>query len=185
MTTSRRLLWGAGLTLLLLSPSLGSCADQKAGGRTEMNVVATAAAGPVELGATPVRVPLVPTAKGKPLASLVNALSPGQHLYLVLRSLRVGEQPGVLYHLDLGLPAGATPGKDESLHVGVLNFYNASMPGTPDNPTIFQSYDVTAAARALQKRGMLSDGFAVTIYPVGSPAAGSKASIGRVELAVQ
>jgi hypothetical protein len=148
-----------------------------------MNVIATAA-GPVELGAAPVRVTLTPTAAGKTLASLLAALGPDRHVSLVLRDLRTGEPPNVLYHLDLDLPPGAQPGKDESRHVGVLNFY-AVVPGAPANSAFVQSYDLTSALRALRARGALSDRPTVTFYPVGTPAAGAKAVIGRIELVVQ
>jgi hypothetical protein len=145
-----------------------------------------AIAGPVELGATPARISLTPTAgAGGNLASQLAALGPGRHLYLVLRDLRATEQPGVLYHLYLDLPPlplGGTPAEDDPRHVGSLNFYNA----TPvSNPGFFQSYDISDAMRGLARRKMLSDATTVTILPFGTPAEGARPVIGWIELAVQ
>jgi len=139
-----------------------------------------ASAGPIELETAPKQVSL---RTEKPLASLLDTLGPGQHLYLVLRGLRADEQPGVLYHLYLG------PGADDARYIGTFNFYDA-IPIRDENetaplPSGFNSYDITELATTLRGRGMLSEPTTVTIKAGGTPPPGSKPVIGRIELVVQ
>jgi hypothetical protein len=157
-----------------------------------MNVIATVA-GPVELGARPVRVTFNFTADpAKPNATLaahLAALRPGQEIYLVVKDLRVAEQPGVLYHLYLNLPPGADPRPHEAHYVGNLNFYNAVALDSPvaeasQSPS-FRSYEITGLARDLQSKQLLSEPTTLTILPAGVPVAEAKARIGQIELVKQ
>jgi hypothetical protein len=144
-----------------------------------MNVIATA--GPIELKAAPVQVSLDGT-----LASRLDALG-GRRLYLVLQDIRTNEQPGVLYHVYLNLPAGSQPGENDSHYVGSFNFYNAVVTeqgGPPANARL-QSYDITEIARNLRARGRLSDRTTVTLNPSGTPVSAARPLIGRIELVVQ
>lgn len=133
-----------------------------------------AKAADVELGAEPVRV----TFSGLEIASRLDTLG-SRRLYLILRGLRASQQPGVLYHLYLNLPAGAAPASDDPRHAGTINFYAAG-PGNSDPERIFYSVDITEAARTLRARNLLRDPMTVTVYPSGRPEA--KAVVSRIEL---
>ena len=175
------LVLGIGAILLPLLPALGACAGHEGNG----GVRVIAAAGPIELKAVPVRIGL--EAANETLPALLSRLGPGQSLHLVLRDLRTAEQPGVLYHVYLDLPAGSRPGADDPHYAGSLNFYNAATSGgfgAPANAR-FQSFDVTEVARGLRSRGLLSERTTVTIVAGGAPVGAAKPEIGRVELAVQ
>ena len=141
-----------------------------------------ASAGPIELETVPRKISLPAE---KPLASWLETLGPGQHLYLVLRGLRADEQPNVLYHLYLG------PGTEEARYIGTFNFYDA-IPIRDDNEketappsSGFNSYDITEVAKALRGRGMLSEPTTVTIQAGGAPVPGARPVIGKIELILQ
>ena len=173
------LVLGIGLTLLLSLPALGACAGHEGNGGAQV----IAAAGPIQLKAAPVRIALD---ANETLPALLSRLGTGQSLYLVLRDLRTDEQPGVLYHVYLDLPAGSRPGADDPHYVGTLNFYNAATSGGFGGPNArSQSFDVTEVARALRSRGQLSERTTVTVVAGGAPAGAAKPEIGRIELAVQ
>jgi hypothetical protein len=126
----------------------------------------------VELGARPVTITLTSRTLG--------AAASTRHLELVLRGLRSDNPPDVLVNVYVGLAAGERPAEGDPRYVGSLNFYAAN----PFNPTdrVFQIYDLTAALRSLRRRHVLGDSLRVTFVPEGTPAAGTKASLARVEL---
>lgn len=133
-----------------------------------------AKAADVELGSGPVRVAL----GDLDLASRLD--SPGsRRLSLILRGLRTSQQPGILYHLYLNLPAGAAPASDDPRYVGSINFY-AARAGNSDPDRVFYSFDITEAARTLRARNLLRGPLTVTVYPSGNPEA--KPVISRIEL---
>ena len=124
--------------------------------------------------------------EGESLGSRLDKLEPGRRIYLVLKNLSTTEQPGVLYHLYLDLPAGAKPGKNDPRYAGSLNFFDVANPGAPrsDRPSV-RSYDITDIARSLRARHLLSDQPTITISPAGTPAVEAKPMIGEVELVEQ
>ena len=153
--------------------------------------VVAALDGPIMLTGGSTRLTLEqPAAKNaQTLAARITALEPGHHLYLVLKDLRVKQQPGILYRIYLDLPANAKPGQRDPHYVGRLNFYGAAesaevRSANTSNATFF-SFDITASLRILQNQKLLSDDTTVTIMPSGAPAAGSDARIGRVEIVEQ
>lgn len=189
--------WIAGLISLFLTvvslmmPLTVSSADSSRAGE-QPNLIAVAK-GPImlESGATRATLKLITTQsnEGKTLATRINALTPGRHLYLVVRDLRVAEQPGVLYRLYLDLAASEKPRRTDLHYTGTLNFFNAGESGRVD-PTSgkdskFFSYDITPTVRALQVRQLLSDETTITIIPSGTPVATSQPSIGRIEIVEQ
>lgn len=146
----------------------------------------------IELAEQPVRVALVPSPESRvtgSLAARLTTLAPARRIYLRLRDLRAEEQPGTLYQLYLDLPAGAVPGNDEPRHVGSLNFFNAvRLEGTTPEARavpIDVSLDITDVARTLATKKLLKDATSVTIVPSRAPRAGSKPSIGRLEIVEQ
>ena len=149
-----------------------------------MTTIATAA-GPIALGAGPVRITLAAPGGGT-LASRLGELAPGQRLYLVLKNHCATEQPGVLFHLYLHLPPHAKPRQDDPHYVGSLNFFNAVKPDCAEATSApFRSYDITALAQRLRSQNLLSDPTTVTILAMEPPATGARATIGRVELMAQ
>lgn len=126
----------------------------------------------VEVGARPVTITLTSRALAAAAAS--------KHVELVLRGMRADNPPDVLVDVYVGLAAGERPAENDPRHVGSLNFYAAN----PFNPAdrVFQIYDLTAAVRTLQRRHTLGNSLRVTFVPAGTPAAGTKASLARVEL---
>ena len=145
-------------------------------------VMTIASSGPIVLGKGPAQVVLT----GKSLAARAEALAPGRRIYLVLRQLRASEPPGVLYHVYLDLPAGATPAKGDIHFAGTLNFYDAvPLQGEAGASSKFRSFDVTDLVQTLQRRKALSDPTTVTIIPSGIPASGAQASVGKAEIVEQ
>jgi hypothetical protein len=183
MKTNRRawLFLVTGISLLPFPSCLKTSAD---GGTQESStrVIATAP-GPIELETVPQRVSFA--------ASLGKALETDQPVYLVLHDLRATEQPGVLYHLYLDLPPGATPEQDDPRYIGTFNFYDAipidagEGKKTATQSSAFFSFDISGAARTLRGRGMLSERTTVTIRAGGTPTPGAKPVIGRMELVRQ
>lgn len=175
---------------LALLPSLPGCrgARTEAGAATlgadsrsepmEQGGALASAAKPVELGAGPTTV----TLDGPEVLSRLDALG-SRRLHLVLRGLRASQPPGVLYHVYLGLPAGATPTGDDPRHVGVVNFYAAL--ATADPAKVFYSFDATEVVRTLRARGLLRAPLTVTFHPAGEPAPGAQAVVSRVELVAE
>jgi len=176
------LLLVAGLSLLPFPSCLKTSAD---GGAQESSTSVIATAGPIELETVPQRVSLT--------ASPGKGLETDQPVSLVLHDLRATEQPGVVYHLYLDLPPGATPEQDDPRYIGTFNFYDAipidagDSDGreTPGKSSGFFSYDISGTARTLRGRGMLSERTTVTIRAGGTPTPGAKPVIGRMELVRQ
>jgi hypothetical protein len=147
----------------------------------------------VSLGSEPTRVTFEPAAEPgtgqRTLATRINTLAPGRHIYLVVRDLRVVGQPGVLFRLYLDLPTNAKPVRTDSHYVGALNFYNAAEAGRFDAPNdkspMFVSYDITRVLKNLQAQKLLSDQTSLTIIPTGPPATDSHPRIGRLEVIEQ
>ena len=168
------------------NPSIESRTDDGAD-EIQSGVVA-AVDGPIALTEGTTRITLEqPVAKNpQTLAARIAALNPGHHLYLILRDLRVKEQPGTLYRVYLDLPADAKPIRDDPHYVGLLNFFNAQVSGDirpPDTgSSIFFSRDVTALVKNLQSRKLLCDETTITIISSGTPAADANAQIGRIEI---
>jgi hypothetical protein len=157
-------------------------------GPSDTTVIATAS-GPITLGTDPVGVTLVPppelAARGETLASRLMRAS-GQRVYLAVKGLRTGEQPGVLYHLYLQLSPSAKPAKDDARYVGSFNFFSAGeFAGQAPNSAPTRTYDVTAVVQKLRDQRLLQDPITVTIVPGGSPAAQAKPTIAAIELVEQ
>jgi hypothetical protein len=145
---------------------------------------------PIKLGSTATRVVLQDSgaqAAGRGLDVHVRALPAGRRVYLVLRNLRVAQQPGVLYHVYLDLPEDAKPRKSDARHAGVLNFFGATQltdSGRAEEAA-FRSYDITNLVKSLHARKLLSEPSTVTIIPSATPAANAEATIGRIEVVEQ
>jgi hypothetical protein len=156
----------------------------------EKVILATSAASAPEivLADKPVRVVLAgPETSSASLGNLVQNLGPGRHLHLVLNGLSAAEPPGVIYYLYLDLPPGATPAEDDPHYVGAFNFFSfvplpdAERSAAAGSMTAY-SYDVTAVARTLQRRGLLRDPLSATIVPGGRPTIGARVVIGEIAL---
>ncbi|MEK6303183.1 MAG: hypothetical protein AABO41_20920 [Acidobacteriota bacterium] len=155
-----------------------------AGSARGQSTLISRAAGPIVLGASPVRISLPPEKDAKGLAARLDKLEPGRSIYLVLRDLSTTEQPGVLYHVYLDLPAGAAPEKNDPRYVDSVSFFDAGG-AKPSDGTSFRSFDITSVARTLKTHKLLTDQTAITIVPGGTPAAEAKPTIGGVELVEQ
>lgn len=134
---------------------------------------------PVKLGAGAVSVQLSPASPGEiaKLASVLKALKPDEHLYVVLRDIRAQQAPGVLYDVYLDLPGGALAAQRAPYAIGTINFYNAV-----GNPGFFFSFDITDAARLLESRNQLSERTTITFAPSGNAEPNAEVVLGRVEL---
>jgi tyrosinase len=132
------------------------------------------------LTGSPVRVQLKlsdePEAK-KDLLSNMKAASPQRH-YLVLTGLEANVQPGVLYHVYLGLPEGATPKPNDPHKVGIINFFDAVPVEGAHTHDVSFSFDVTDAIPRLK----LENEPVVTIAPAEQPDAEAKPFVGNVAL---
>jgi tyrosinase len=158
---------------------------------------ATVRATPVALGADPVQVTLepLPEREGEVpvhLPNRVKSLEAERRLYLIVRDLRAETQPGVLYHVYLELPSGASREQLEAHHVGVLNFFHAVGHGEHGHggearkeTERFLRFDITNLVKALQSKNLLRDKPTLTIAPVGRPAADAKPVIGEITLVEQ
>ena len=101
----------------------------------------------------------------------------------MLRGLHANAQPGVLYAIYLDLPANATPAQSADHLVGTINFFDAvAHPGHESasvDKTRFISFDATEVVRALREKKLLTATPAVTIVPIGRPAADAKPVVER------
>jgi hypothetical protein len=184
-----------GKTLLITVVSLGIAVSAWAGPSKATQIFGTqpvvlaASDGPATLAEGSARLTLNEIDPGKNLAARIAAISSQHRLYLVLKDLRVQEQPGILYRVYVDLPADAKPGRDDPHFVGVLNFFNAQVSGDVRPPdtgsSIFFSRDITALLKNLQSRKLLSAETTVTIVSSGTPASNSNARIGRIEIIEQ
>ena len=171
------------VAVALASPALSRIQGEQPPPKGNGQKMTFATGGPVTLGSEPTRAVL----QANQLTSKLEALRPNQRIYLVLRDMHAAEQPGILYHVYIGLPEAATPEKNDFRYLGMLNFFNA-VPlesGASSSRSIFRSYDATPVFKALQQRNELSDRITVTFVPSGTPAANAKASIGQLEIVEQ
>jgi tyrosinase len=154
-------------------------------------ITIAAATAPVALGAKATRT--VMQAKGAtetaPAANVTEraaALSETKRWYLMLRGLYANAQPGVLYAIYLDLPANAPPAQAAAHLVGTINFFDAvAHPGHESasvDKTRFISFDATEIVRALRDKKLLSATPAVTIVPIGRPAADAKPMVEQISL---
>jgi tyrosinase len=149
------------------------------------------ATGPVTLGAAPTRAVLqtkgaTEAAPATPITERAAALSPTKRWYLMLRGLHANAQPGILYAIYLDLPSNATPAQRAAHLVGTINFFDAvPHPGHESasvDKTRFISFDATEVVRELRDKKLLSAAPAVTIVPIGRPAAAAKPVVEEVSL---
>lgn len=161
---------------------------------TEMMRRAVAGA-PVTLGGAAVRVSLASQTGDEDfsLTQSVEALD-RRRLYVVARNLQAEVQPGVLYHVYLGLPEGADPADHEARYVGSLNFFGShgahgeghgDEAATPSGPDKFVSFDITEVARKLKAESALDAEPSVTIVPTGDPEGGAQPVLGELTLVEQ
>jgi tyrosinase len=149
----------------------------------------------VKLAAGLTRVVLEPLSDDKdaapmPLPDRVKGLRGDQHLYLLVKNLRADLAPGVLYELFLDLPEKATEEQANAHYIGTINFFNAVAHGghgklAKKMPERFYRFDITALARSLQDRKMLSARPTLSIVPAGKPAAQANPVIGEVTVVQQ
>lgn len=155
-------------------------------GQTVQTRVIASAEGPIELTSEPVGVSLTMASGAqdeegaRQLSQLLATLEPTQRLFLKVQDFEATESPGVLYHLYLGLPPGATPAKDDPRHAGTVNFY-AAVPTKKG----FVSFDVTDLLQRLRREEVLSMDRLVTVIPAGTPEAGVPPTLGRIELVLE
>jgi tyrosinase len=117
-----------------------------------------------------------PEAK-KNLLSTMKAAPPQPH-YLLLKGLEANAQPGVLYHVYLGLPEGATPKPNDPHKVGIINFFDAvPVEGAHAHDVSF-SFDITDSIPRLN----LTNEPLVTIAPINQPDAEAKPFVGSIAL---
>lgn len=180
------------LELLAAGALLGvtlACTGSSAGGASLSGErMIASAAGPIELGDAPVRVVLAASSDAG-VASILAELEPQRRVEVVLHELAAASQPGVLYHLYLGLPEGAEPAADDPRHVGILNFFGIApaerggqLPGSAEVP---RSFDASAAATTMRAPGTSQDPLTLTIRPHGTPDLEARPRIGRIELVVR
>lgn len=132
----------------------------------------------IRLAKGPVMTVLVPS--GARELSVPSAVSKGQRVRLLLSGLAVQQQPGVVYHVYLNLPANPTPSDEDRHRVGTLNFFNA-VNVKPDDPRATRSFDLTDVVRRLQLAPAAE--LNLTIRPAGEPAA--NAVIARASIVSQ
>jgi len=113
----------------------------------------------------------------KNLLSTIHA-TPPTHYYLVVKGLEANVQPGVLYHVYLGLPESAAPKANDLHKVGIINFFDAvPIEGNHTHDVSF-TFDITESLAKLK----LPDEPSVTIAPVNQPEAEAKPFVGSVEI---
>ncbi len=145
----------------------------------------------VDLGSTPARV-VLRSVRGSDardvLASRLRTLAPGRRLYLVVADLRADQTPGTLFDLYIDADPSVTLRRDAPQYVGSVNFYAATR-AHDERPVgavaPAYSFDITDLARTLAARGALGGTTVVTIAPVRTPAAESRATIGRIAIVEQ
>jgi tyrosinase len=144
------------------------------------------ASAPVALSDRPVRVSLLAPAGAEAfsLSEGIEALD-DRRLYVMVKGLEAEAQPEVLYHVYLGLPAGADPAAHEESHVGTINFFNAPTAGMEAMAESFVSFDVTEVARKLKSAGSLGAETSVTVAPAGQPTGAAGARLGELTLVEQ
>ena len=158
--------------------------------------VAKTSSGPVELGATAVRVSLPAVASpspaaapaASPLAGRLSALPDDHRLYLVINDFKATAQPETLYRVYLDLPDNASSDPLNSNYVGSFNFF-AAVPHGDDHDHADTarsiSFDITDVAADLDAKGQLKAEHTVTIVPAKTPFADAKPVIGNISFVEQ
>lgn len=155
---------------------------------SNLSEIATSGGQPILLRAAAVTVILRPQngRESLDLGAEIDSLRSGERIYLLVKDPASSEQPGVLFHLYLDLPAGTKPAKDDIHYIGSLNFF-AVIPGSgiPAKQKVFRSYDITDRVGELRRSNQLTESTTVTIIPSGSPSPNSHPTLGKVEIVKQ
>ena len=120
-----------------------------------------------------------PEAQKSRLSTLKAA--PAHRYYLILKGLEANAQPGVLYHVYLGLPEGTTPKPDDPHKVGIINFFDAVPVEGGHTHDVSFSFDITDSIPRLK----LADEPLVTIAPINQPNSEAKPFVGSVAVVTQ
>jgi tyrosinase len=157
--------------------------------------VAKSQAGPIALGAAPVRVnvqaaasPAAAAPGASPLAARLSALPENRRLYLVISNIKADAPPETVYRVYLDLPEGDAPSDPiNSNYVGSFNFFDAVPHGDDHSQHGSKpvSFDVTNVAANLDARGLLKADHTVTIVPSGEPAPDAKPVVGDISFVEQ
>jgi subtilisin family serine protease/outer membrane protein OmpA-like peptidoglycan-associated protein len=153
------------------------------GRRAAMATRKTAAPpGGIPLGANAIKVNL----RGETREGVESDETSGRarRVYLVLRNYRANVQPGVIYHVYLGLPPGVTGQAAQRHYVGPISFFDAVPLAGHDDSFVGRTarFDVTAIATRLRGSGHLGASPSVTIAPAGEPASNARPLIGEISL---
>lgn len=133
----------------------------------------------IGLGAGPTEVQL-DTPPATEIAASTALAGTNRRLLLVLEGLAARVVPDVLYEAFLNLPRGANDEQKRKSYVGTFSFFRA---GEHDgHPSGSLSFDITETVRTLREARQLGSRTSVTFIPIGAPAAGSRAIVGRVRL---
>ena len=148
--------------------------------------------GPVSLTAKPARTTLQSksaTESAQNVTERAGTVSATKRWYLMLRGLHAATQPGVLYAVYLDLPANASPAQYADHLVGTINFFDAVPHPGHESATVdktrFVSFDASEVVRTLREKKLLTATPAVTIVPIGRPAADAKPVVEEISLVEQ
>lgn len=141
-----------------------------------------AVAGPVSLTADAVEVLL--RSEGPSFAETFEALSGDERIYLVLRDLRIAQQPSVVYQLYLGSSLEQESEAARLPLLGNLNFFGVFPTPGGEEPSeeAMRSFDITGIVQGLVDE--LGSEATITIEPSGTPAPGSEPVVGAIEITV-
>jgi len=155
-------------------------------------MVAKSQAGPIALGAAPVRVNVQaaasPAAGAAPLAARLSALPENRRLYLVISNIKADAPPETVYRVYLDLPEGTAPSDPiNSNYVGSFNFFDAIPHGEDHSQHSSKpvSFDITNVVSNLDAGGLLKADHTVTIVPSSEPAADAKPVVGDISFVEQ
>jgi hypothetical protein len=146
---------------------------------------------PVELGSEPVSFPIELKALRERLARIVE--SSNETLFLELDDIETEKQPGVVWEVYVGQPAGVEPDSKSSSYVGVLSLFGSGVREEAHHgfkPAHFL-FPLNRAMRAALKGN--EDRVTVTLVPTGilingkrtHPEVTSKVRIGNASLTVE
>lgn len=147
--------------------------------------VVARAAGPIQLGAERIDVPLKAIDDGVSLAKRLDSVRAASKVVLALRDISADEAPGTQFRIYLELPAGRTPTEADAHEISRLAFFNEVRAGREDAPTSSRTYDITSTLTTLQALGAIGDPVTVSFVPQRPPAPNAKAVVGRIELLVR
>jgi tyrosinase len=157
--------------------------------------VAKSQAGPIALGAAPVRVnvqaapsPAAAAPGAAPLAARLSALPENRRLYLVISNIKADAPPETVYRVYLDLPEGTAPSDPiNSNYVGSFNFFDAIPHGEDHSQHSSKpvSFDITNVVSNLEAGGLLKADHTVTIVPSSEPAADAKPVVGDISFVEQ